>query len=388
MPRSTLRSLLLLLLVLLPFATPRPALSQVAAPTIAARSWLLLDATSGQVLAAHEPDLKVEPASLTKVMTAYLAFGALKEKRLALDQRPAVSQAAYKAGGSRMFVDPRDPASVEQLLNGMIVQSGNDASIVLAEALAGTEETFAQQMNREAQRLGLRNTRFRNATGLPDPEHYSTARDLATMAARLISDFPEYYPLYSKREYTYNNIRQPNRNRLLAVDPSVDGMKTGHTEAAGYCLIASAHRKQPGLDGERRLVSVVIGANSESTRAIESQKLLNYGFQNFDAVRVYAKGQPAGTYQVWKGAVDTIAGGFDSDLVVTVPRGQAEKMKAEVERVQPLVAPIAQGQRIGTLRVKIEDRVLVERPLLALAAVEPAGWFGRTWDGLRMMLSK
>lgn len=388
MPRSTLRSLLLLLLVLLPFATPRPALSQVAAPTIAARSWLLLDATSGQVLAAHEPDLKVEPASLTKVMTAYLAFGALKEKRLALDQRPPVSQAAYKAGGSRMFVDPRDPASVEQLLNGMIVQSGNDASIVLAEALAGTEETFAQQMNREAQRLGLRNTRFRNATGLPDPEHYSTARDLATMAARLISDFPEYYPLYSKREYTYNNIRQPNRNRLLAVDPSVDGMKTGHTEAAGYCLIASAHRKQPGLDGERRLVSVVIGANSESTRAIESQKLLNYGFQNFDAVRVYAKGQPAGTYQVWKGAVDTIAGGFDSDLVVTVPRGQAEKMKAEVERVQPLVAPIAQGQRIGTLRVKIEDRVLVERPLLALAAVEPAGWFGRTWDGLRMMLSK
>jgi len=388
MPRSTLRSLLLLLLVLLPFATPRPALSQVAAPTIAARSWLLLDATSGQVLAAHEPDLKVEPASLTKVMTAYLAFGALREKRLALDQRPPVSQAAYKAGGSRMFVDPRDPASVEQLLNGMIVQSGNDASIVLAEALAGTEEIFAQQMNREAQRLGLRNTRFRNATGLPDPEHYSTARDLATMAARLISDFPEYYPLYSKREYTYNNIRQPNRNRLLAVDPSVDGMKTGHTEAAGYCLIASAHRKQPGLDGERRLVSVVIGANSESTRAIESQKLLNYGFQNFDAVRVYAKGQPAGTYQVWKGAVDTIAGGFDSDLVVTVPRGQAEKMKAEVERVQPLVAPIAQGQRIGTLRVKIEDRVLVERPLLALAAVEPAGWFGRTWDGLRMMLSK
>ncbi|KAA0213481.1 MAG: D-alanyl-D-alanine carboxypeptidase [Lautropia sp.] len=388
MPRSTLRSLLLLLLVLLPFATPRPALSQVAAPTIAARSWLLLDATSGQVLAAHEPDLKVEPASLTKVMTAYLAFGALREKRLALDQRPPVSQAAYKAGGSRMFVDPRDPASVEQLLNGMIVQSGNDASIVLAEALAGTEEIFAQQMNREAQRLGLRNTRFRNATGLPDPEHYSTARDLATMAARLISDFPEYYPLYSKREYTYNNIRQPNRNRLLAVDPSVDGMKTGHTEAAGYCLIASAHRKQPGLDGERRLVSVVIGANSESTRAIESQKLLNYGFQNFDAVRVYAKGQPAGTYQVWKGAVDTVAGGFDSDLVVTVPRGQAEKMKAEVERVQPLVAPIAQGQRIGTLRVKIEDRVLVERPLLALAAVEPAGWFGRTWDGLRMMLSK
>ncbi len=287
-----------------------------------------------------------------------------------------------------MFVDPREPATVEQLLNGMIVQSGNDASIVLAETLAGTEDTFAQQMNREAQRLGMRNTQFRNATGLPDPGHYSTARDMATLAARLIADFPEYYPLYSKREYTYNNIRQPNRNRLLAVDPSVDGMKTGHTEAAGYCLIASAHRKQPGLDGERRLVSVVIGASSESSRAIESQKLLNYGFQNFDAVRVYAKGQPAGNYQVWKGTVDAVAGGFDADLVVTVPRGQADKVKAEIERMQPLVAPIAQGQRIGKLRVKLHDSVLVERPLLALAAVEPAGWFGRTWDGLRMMLTK
>jgi len=387
MLRSTLRSLLLVL-ALLPFAAPQEALSQVAPPTIAARSWLLLDASSGQVLAAHEPDMKIEPASLTKVMTAYLAFAALKEKRLAADQRPAVSQAAYKAGGSRMFVDPREPATVEQLLNGMIVQSGNDASIVLAEVLAGTEETFAQQMNREAQRLGMRSTQFRNATGLPDPEHFSTARDMAALAARLIADFPEYYPLYSKREYTYNNIRQPNRNRLLAVDPSVDGMKTGHTEAAGYCLIASAHRKQPGLDGDRRLISVVIGANSEASRAIESQKLLNYGFQNFDAVRVYAKGQPAGNYQVWKGTVDAVGGGFDTDLVVTVPRGQADKVKAEIERVQPLVAPIAQGQRIGTLRVKVEDKVLVERPLLALAAIEPAGWFGRTWDGLRMMLSK
>src|SRR5690606_19216856 len=192
------------------------AIAQIAPPAIAARSWLLLDATSGQVLAAHDPDLKIEPASLTKVMTAYIAFSALKEKRLALDQRPAVSQAAYKAGGSRMFVDPLKPATVDELLNGMIVQSGNDASIVLAEALGGSEETFAQQMNREAQRLGMRNTQFRNATGLPDPEHYSTARDMATLAARLIADYPDYYPLYSKREYTFNNIRQPNRNRLLA----------------------------------------------------------------------------------------------------------------------------------------------------------------------------
>lgn len=375
-------------LALLVFAAAQAALAQVTPPSIAARSWLLLDVTTGQVLAAHEPDTKIEPASLTKVMTAYLAFNALKEKRLTPDQRPPVSPAAYKAIGSRMFVDPLKPATVEELLNGMIVQSGNDASIVLAEALAGSEDTFAQQMNREAQRLGLRNTQFRNSTGLPDPQHYTTARDLATLAARLIVDHPDYYPLYSRRDYTFNNIRQPNRNRLLAIDPSVDGMKTGHTDAAGYCLIASAHRKQPGIDGERRLVSVVIGTSSESARAIESQKLLNYGFQNFDVVRIYAKGQPAGSYQVWKGAANTIAGGFDGELAVSVPRGQADKVKAEIERVQPLVAPIAQGQRIGMLRVKIDDRLLLERPLLALASVEPAGWFGRTWDGLRMMLAK
>src|SRR5690606_31206518 len=217
-------------------------------------------------------------------------------------------------------------------------------------ALAGTEEAFAEQMNRAAQRMGMRDTNFRNSTGLPDPQHYTTARDLATLAQRMIADFPDQFPMYSKREYTYNNIRQPNRNRLLAIDPSVDGMKTGHTEAAGYCLIASARRKQPGLDGERRLISVVIGTGSESARAIESQKLLNYGFQNFDAVRIYAKGHPAGQSEVWKGRAATVAGGFDRELRVTVPRGQSDKVKAEIERVQPLVAPIAQGQRIGTLR--------------------------------------
>jgi len=382
-----LRSLFVVLSALL-FTAPQASLAQVAPPSIAARSWLLLDATTGQVLAAQDPDARIEPASLTKVMTAYLAFNALKEKRLSPEQRPPVSQAAYKAIGSRMFVDPLKPATVEELLSGMIVQSGNDASIVLAEALAGSEETFAQQMNREAQRIGLRNTQFRNATGLPDPEHYTTARDIATLAARLIAEHPDYYPLYSRREYTYNNIRQPNRNRLLAIDPSVDGMKTGHTEAAGYCLIASAHRKQPGLDGERRLISVVVGTSSEAARAIESQKLLNYGFQNFDAVRIYANGQPAGQYEVWKGKAATVAGGFDRELVVTVPRGQTDKVKAEIERVQPLVAPIAQGQRIGMLRVRVDDKVLLERPLVALGAVEPAGWLGRTWDGLRLMLAK
>jgi D-alanyl-D-alanine carboxypeptidase (penicillin-binding protein 5/6) len=386
-----LRSLFRCLLVSLPLLSliaPHAGFAQVAPPDIAARSWLLLDATTGQVLASHEPDAKVEPASLTKVMTAYLAFNALKEKRITSEQRPAVSQAAWKAIGSRMFVDPAKPATVEELLNGMIVQSGNDASIVLAEVLAGSETSFAEQMNLEAQRLGMRNTQFRNATGLPHPEHYTTARDLAILASRLIADHPEYYPLYSRREYTFNNIRQPNRNRLLAIDPSVDGMKTGHTEAAGYCLIASAHRKQPGLEGERRMISVVLGTSSESARAIESQKLLNYGYQNFDAVRVYANGQPAGRYDVFKGKAATIPGGVAGELVVAVPRGQTDKVRAEIERIQPLVAPIAQGQRIGTLRVKVDDRLMLERPLLALEGVEAAGWLRRTWDGIRMMMTK
>ncbi len=379
---------LLTLLSFLFLAFAQTAVAQVAAPTIAARAWLLLDETTGQVLASHEPDMKIEPASLTKIMTAYLAFDALREKRLTLDQRPAVSQAAYKAIGSRMFVEPAKPATVEELLNGVIVQSGNDASIVLAEALAGTEESFAEQMNRAAQRMGMRNTSFRNSTGLPDPQHYTTARDLATLAQRLIDDFPEQYALYSKRDYTYNNIRQPNRNRLLAIDPSVDGMKTGHTEAAGYCLIASARRDLPGIGGTRRLISVVLGAASESARAIESQKLLNYGYQNFEVVRIQAKDKAAGTYEVWKGSKDTVEGGFDRDVLVSVPRGQTEQVKAEIERIQPLIAPIAQGQQIGTLRVRIGDQLVTERPLLAMSPVEPAGWFGRAWDSLRLMLAR
>lgn len=362
--------------------------AQVPPPTLAARSWLLMDVTSGQLLAALEPDMKVEPASLTKLMTAYLVFKALQEKRLTLDQRPPVSQAAWKAIGSRMFVDPARPATVDELLHGMIVVSGNDASIVLAEAVAGSEAGFAELMNREAQRMGLKNTSFRNATGLPDPQHYTTARDLATLTTRLIQDFPQNYGLYSLREYTYNNIRQPNRNRLLFIDPSVDGVKTGHTEAAGYCLISSSRREQPGAGFERRLVSVMLGAASEAARAIESQKLLNYGFQNFDAVKLFEKGKPAGNYMVWKGAKDEVPAGFAEDVAITVPRGQAGSVKAEIERLEPLVAPVAEGQRIGTLRVKFGDRVLAERPLLALAAVEPAGIFGRAWDTIRLWIGK
>jgi D-alanyl-D-alanine carboxypeptidase (penicillin-binding protein 5/6) len=362
-------------------ATPAvPATQGLAprdAPQIAARSWLLMDVTTGQLLAASDPDMRVEPASLTKLMTAYLAFTAVKEKKLALDARPPVSPLAHKAIGSRMFVDPASPATVEELLHGLIIQSGNDAAIILAEAIGGTEEAFAQQMNREAKRMGLANTQFGNASGLPGAQHYSTARDLATLAIRLIEDHPDYYKLYSQRDYTYNNIKQPNRNRLLFVDPTVDGVKTGHTEAAGFCLVASSARTAPGTDLKRRLLSVVLGTASESARTIESQKLLNYGFASFDTVRLYARDAAAATYPVFKGSVGEVKAGFAGPVMVSVPRGRAQAVKGEIERIQPLIAPVEKGQRIGTLRVQFEDKTIAEHPLIALDAVSSAGWFGR-----------
>jgi len=369
-------------------ALPGVTAAQPASPALAAKAWLLIETDSGQVLAEREADARFEPASLTKLMTAYLAFEALRDKRITLEQRPAVSTAAYKAVGSRMFVDPAKPATVEELLRGMIIQSGNDASIILAEAIAGTEPAFAEMMNREARRMGLGSTQFRNSTGLPDPEHYSSARDLAVIATHVIQDFPDHYRLYSQKEYTYNNIRQPNRNRLLSIDPSVDGMKTGFTDAAGYCLISSARRAQAGGGFERRLLSVVLGTSSDAARAMESQKLLNFGFQNFDAVRVHAHDQSIGTYRVWKGKENEVAGGFTKDVVVTVPRGQAQRISGEVERIEPLVAPITKGQRIGILRVRLDDQVITERPLIALKDIDEGGWFGRLWDGLRLMISR
>jgi|GEM_PF-6379 len=354
------------------------------APPIAARSWLLMDVTTGQLLAASDPDMKVEPASLTKLMTAYLAFNAVKDKKLTLDARPPVSMLAYKAVGSRMFVDPASPATVDQLLHGLIIQSGNDAAVILAEAIAGSEAAFAEQMNREAKRLGLTNTAYTNASGLPGAQHYSTARDLAALAMRVIEDHPDYFKLYAQREYTYNNIRQPNRNRLLFVDPSVDGMKTGHTEAAGYCLVATSRREQPGLDQPRRLLSVVLGAATESSRAIESQKLLNYGYSGFDLVRLYGKDQPVAQYAVFKGAAAEVKAGFAQSVLTTVPRGQAPRVQGEIERIEPLVAPLEKGQRIGTLRVKVDDRVIAEHALVALDAVPQAGLLGRAWDTIRL----
>lgn len=363
-----------------------PAAAQVPAPDVAARSWLLMDMTTHTVLYSQLPDERVEPASLTKLMTAYVVFDSLEKKRLTLTQRPPVSTHAYKAIGSRMFVEPRSPATVEEVLNGLIVQSGNDAAIVLAEAVAGTEAQFAELMNAEAKRLGMTNSNFTNASGLPDPSHYSTARDLATLAMQLIEDFPEYYKMYSQKEYTYNKIRQPNRNRLLFTDPSVDGFKTGHTDAAGYCLISSAKREQPGIGFSRRILSVLMGASSESSRAVESQKLLNYAFQNFDVVQVYKKGAEAGNYQVWKGKSPEVKVGFAQDVMVTVPKAQVASVKGEIERMEPLVAPIARGQKIGTVRVRLGGNVISEAPVVALEAVEPAGWFGRTWDTIRLWI--
>lgn len=370
-----LRRIILLLLVL-----PTLAFAQLTPPPVAARAWLLLDVGSGQVLTAENPDQRIEPASLTKLMTAYLAFAAVKGKTLTLDQTIPVSPKAWKVPGSKMFIEPQTPVTVKELLHGMIVQSGNDACVALAEAIAGSEEAFAQLMNKEAARLGLKNTHFENATGLPHPSHLTTVRDLSVLATALIRDFPEFYSIYSVKEYTYNKIKQPNRNRLLFLDPTVDGVKTGHTDSAGYCLIASAKRN------ERRLVSVVVGTTSDSVRAQESQKLLNWGYLAYDTVKVYSANQAVNEPRVWKGKENTVKAGFLNDFVLSVPKGDADKLKANVVSQQPLLAPIAKGQQIGTLQLSLGDKPIGEYPLVAIDEVPQAGWFGRLWDALRLWI--
>lgn len=352
------------------------------APVINARAWLLIDQTGDEVLASHQSNERVEPASLTKLMTAYLTFAALKAKTIREDQALPVSEKAWKAIGSRMFIEPKKPVTVGEAIRGMIVQSGNDACVALAELIAGSEEAFAAAMNREAARLGLKNTSFRNATGLPDPQHYSTATDLARLAAAIQRDFPEQYALYSMKEYTYNGITQSNRNRLLWMDPHVDGMKTGYTEAAGYCLVSSAKR------GPRRLLAVVLGAQSETARATESQKLLNYGFLNFDAVRLYEKGQAVSVLPVWKGDAREFKAGLARDFFVVVPKGDAARVKATLTSAKPLVAPIAAGQAVGTLKVAIDGREIASVPVTALEAVPAAGMVGRAIDTVRLWFSK
>jgi len=359
----------------------------IPAPTIAAKSWLLLDMTSGQIIASQDPNARIEPASLTKIMTAYLVFQAVRDKKLELNQKVNVSVKAWKvdSSSSKMFIDPATPVSINDLLYGLMVQSGNDAAVALAEAVAGDEGTFVTLMNREAQRMGLTNTHFANPHGLPSPENYSTAQDLSVLAKRVIADYPDFYKIDSVKSFTYNKITQPNRNRLLWLDPTVDGMKTGHTEAAGFCMIASAKRPNGG-NGERRLISVVLGTASDGARTAESQKLLNWGFQNFDTVKLYSKGQVIDTPEIWKGALNKVKIGFTQDVLVTVPKGVAQKMKPQLERKDPLVAPLAENTRVGSVKMMVDGKPLLELPVLTLEPVGQASIFGRAWDSVRLWL--
>ncbi len=368
-------------------------------PEVAAKSYLLVDLTSHQVLAERDADAPADPASLTKLMTAYLVFSALRDKKLSLEQTLPVSLRAWaerKGGGSLMFVEPRSTPKVADLLRGMIVNSGNDASVALAEGVGGTVETFVEMMNRQAQAWGLQRTAFKNVTGLTESGHKSTARDLSVIASHIIGDFPEYYTLYSIRKYRFEGSpasNENNRNVLLLRDPTVDGMKTGYTEAAGYCLIASAAREFPNLapagagGGKRRLLSVLLNTTSMNARADESQKLLNWGFTAFDAVRLFEAGQAIVTPPVWKGSVREVRLGAPAPVFVTVPAGDGAKLRTLVERTDPLIAPLAKGRRVGTLKVSLASGTAVaEVPLLVLDAVEPAGFLGRAWDAIRLWI--
>lgn len=356
-----------------------PLNGAVTLAPLASKSYLLVDMLSLQVLAAKNPEERVEPASLTKLMTAYVVFDALRQKRVTLAQPVTISEKAWRAPGSRMFLDPGNSVAIEELLHGMIVQSGNDASIALAEGVAGSEEFFVAQMNREAARLGLRNSNFVNATGLPNPQQYSTATDLTLLSAAIIREFPQYFPMYRLREFRYNNITQYNRNRLLGRDPYVDGLKTGYTESAGFCMIATAQRN------ERRLIAVVIDAGSEGGRAAEAQRLLNYGFEAFDTLKLYARGQPVHQLPVWKGNSAQLQAGFTDDYYVSIPKGFSDALKARLESMQPLIAPISAGDRVGTLRLTFDGQPFGERTLVALQTVGIANLLVRGWHSLRLL---
>lgn len=357
-------------------------------PEIAARNYLLLDVTSGQVLAAKDIDAPVEQASLTKLMTAYLVFDALRSKKITLEQTLPVSVLAWKMPGSRMFIDPKMQVPVDDLLKGMIIQSGNDASMALAEGVGGSAENFVKLMNDQAKALGMKNTAYKNPEGLTEPGHTTTARDLSILATRLMKDFPEYMHYYSTKHYAYPGTppsNGTNRNSLLFRDPTVDGLKTGHTAAAGYCLVATSRRDFPNV-GQRRLLSIVLGTASENARANESQKLLNWGYTAYDAVKLFDGGQPAATPALWKGTQNTVKIGRPDPIVVTVPSGSAGKISTQIVRQDPLVAPLTKGQSIGTLKVSLGDQQIAEVPLVALETVEQAGIFGRAWDAIRLWI--
>ena len=359
-----------------------------APPEVAARAYLLLDITANQILAAKDIDMAVEPASLTKLMSAYLVFDALKTQKIDLKQTFSVSERAWKMPGSRMFIDPKMKVPVEDLIKGMIVQSGNDATMALAEGVGGSAEHFVEMMNAQAKILGLKNTAYKNPEGLTEPGHTTTARDLSILASRLIHDFPQYVGYYALKKYRYEGTpaaNASNRNLLLFRDPTVDGLKTGHTDAAGYCLVATAKRDFPNV-GSRRLMSIVLGTANENARAIESQKLLNWGYTAFEAVKLFDAGQPAVTPAVWKGQSAVLKLGQPYAIVVAVPTGSATQLKTQVIRPDPLVAPFAKGQAVGTLRVTRADQPLVDVPLVTLEAVEQSGVLGRAWDAVRLWI--
>ena len=364
------------------------------APLLSARSWLLLDANSGVTLASHEPARRLEPASLTKLMTAYVVFIALGERRISLDDRVTVSNAAFAAPGregARMFIEPGRTVTTSELLRGLIVSSGNDAAVALAEHTAGSQAAFVERMNAEARRLGLTDTRFANPTGLSDPQQYSTARDLARLAQRLRSDFPQHVALFREREFTYNQISQANRNRLLWSDPSVDGMKTGHLDASGWSIVATAVRPRGKGDNgyERCLIAVVLGAPSDSVRAQEALRLLSYGFTEYETVRLFRAAQIVARPEVLKGDRSELPIGPERDVFVTVPAAELQRLgerelRSSIERPDPLVAPLTKGETVGRLKVSLSGQVVADAPVVALESVQAAGLFGRAYDAVRL----
>jgi serine-type D-Ala-D-Ala carboxypeptidase (penicillin-binding protein 5/6) len=368
--------------------------SILAAPEVAAKSYLLLDVTANQILASKNVDSPIEPASLTKLMTAYLVFDALKAKKIDLKQTLPVSIRAWKMPGSRMFIDPTMQVPVEDLIKGMIVQSGNDATTALAEGVGGSVERFVQLMNEQAKVLGLKNTGYKNPEGLTEAGHTTTARDLSILATRLMADFPQYTSYYAIKKYRYQGTptsNDSNRNLLLFRDPTVDGLKTGHTEAAGYCLIATAKREFAGLGagntpGSRRLIAIVLGTASENDRANEAQKLLNWGYTAFEAVKLFDAGQAVVTPKVWKGTENTVKLGRNEAIVVALPAGSAAKLKTSISRADPLMAPLIKGQQAAVLKISVGDQPVLDVPLLALEGVAQAGFMGRAWDALRLWI--
>lgn len=350
-------------------------------PSLAVNAYLLKDLNSGTDIASHKKDEQLAPASLTKMMTAYLTFDAVRQGHLKLDQIIPVSNKAWKVEGSRMFIEPKKSVTVDELLHGLIIQSGNDAAIALAEAIGGSEEQFATMMNSQAEKLGMNATHYMNSTGLPGKNHYTTTVDLAIIAEAIIRDFPlDYSRLYKQKEYTYNKIKQYNRNKLLWHDANVDGVKTGHTQAAGYCLVSSAKR------GETRLIAVVLGAVNESMRASESQRLLNYGFQFHESTLVYKESQAISSIPVYKGYTKTATATVAKDLYLSLPKGDYARVKATMTSKQPLIAPIEAGQEIGSITFTLDGKVITEQTLVAAKNVDPAGFFGRMVDSIKLLV--